>query len=174
MKRELTDIAGQLYIDPTARDRFKDLMERHGVVTEFEAQIRRKDGSIIWITENARCVRDESGRLLYYEGTVEDITARKHAEAEIRMLAKVFESVAEGILLVDANLKVRAVNPAYTDITGARAQDLRGRPVRLLAPGFHEKSTERDIWHTAATAATGAARYGLSAPAATRSSVTCQ
>lgn len=149
LKRELTDIAGQLYVDTAARQRFKDLMERHGVVTEFEAQIRRKDGRIIWITENARCVRNEMGRLLYYEGTVEDITARKHAEAEIRMLAKVFESVAEGILLVDADLIVREVNPAYTTITGLVAADLIGRPAHMLAPGFHEKSMETDIWTTA-------------------------
>ncbi|WP_404378587.1 EAL domain-containing protein [Caenispirillum salinarum] len=149
LKRELTDIAGQLYVDPAARQHFKDVMERHGVVTEFEAQIRRKDGRVIWITENARCVRDEAGRLLYYEGTVEDITARKHAEAEIRMLAKVFESVAEGILLVDADLMVREVNPAYARITATAAEDLIGRPAHLLAPGFHEKATEHDIWTTA-------------------------
>jgi diguanylate cyclase (GGDEF)-like protein/PAS domain S-box-containing protein len=149
LKHELTDIAGQLYVDPSARQRFKDLMERHGVVTEFEAQIRRKDGQVIWITENARSVRTRTGQLLYYEGTVEDITARKHAEAEIRMLAKVFESVAEGILLVDADLMVREVNPAYAEITDTPAASLIGQPARLLAAGFHEKTTEADIWAVA-------------------------
>ncbi|GAA0582685.1 sensor domain-containing protein [Caenispirillum bisanense] len=146
----LTDIAGQLYVDPEARDRFKALMERSGVVREFEAQVRRRDGEIIWITENARCVRDDGGRLLYYEGTVEDITARKQAEEEIRMLAKVFESVAEGILLIDEGRVVRAANPAFTAITGHAADTLVGRPVALLAAGFHEKNLERDIWAAAA------------------------
>lgn len=150
----LTDIAGQLYVDPAARDRFKALMERSGVVREFEAQIRRRDGEIIWITENARCVRDDHGRLLYYEGTVEDITARKQAEEEIRMLAKVFESVAEGILLIDDAQVVRAANPAFTAMTGFSADDLVGRPARLLAAGFHEKNLEREMW-------TAAARDGL-------------
>ncbi len=146
----LTDIAGQLYVDPQARDRFKALMERSGVVREFEAQVRRRDGEVIWITENARCVRDDAGRLLYYEGTVEDITARKQAEEEIRMLAKVFESVAEGILLIDEGRVVRAANPAFTAITGHPADDLVGHPVRLLAAGFHEKNLERDMWAAAA------------------------
>ncbi|MCA1940842.1 MAG: EAL domain-containing protein [Caenispirillum bisanense] len=146
----LTDIAGQLYVDPQARDRFKALMERAGMVREFEAQIRRKDGEVIWITENARCVRDDHGRLMYYEGTVEDITARKQAEEEIRMLAKVFESVAEGILLIDEGQVVRAVNPAFTAMTGYAAEDLVGRPAHLLAPGFHEKNLEREMWSAAA------------------------
>jgi len=134
----LTDIASQLYIDPTARDRFTQLMETHGFVRDFEAEIRRRDGTIIWITENARCVRDQAGRVRYYEGTVEDITDRKRAEGEIRLLAKVFDSAAEGILLLDEGGLVRAVNPAYTQITGFAAADLMGRPPRLVADGLHE------------------------------------
>ena len=58
-------------------------MEENGAVSNFEAQIQRKDGQIIWISENARTVRDESGAPAYYEGTVEDITARKNAEEQL-------------------------------------------------------------------------------------------
>src|SRR6185369_13005297 len=53
-------------------------------VSEFESQIRRRDGSIIWISENVRAVRDDYGNLLYYEGTVVDITRRKAAEESLR------------------------------------------------------------------------------------------
>jgi serine phosphatase RsbU (regulator of sigma subunit)/putative methionine-R-sulfoxide reductase with GAF domain len=57
------------------------LMREHGRVAEFESQVYRRDGSIIWISENARAVHDEvSGELLYYEGLVQDITRRKRAE----------------------------------------------------------------------------------------------
>ena len=45
-------------------------------VSDFESEIYRKDGTVIWISERARAVRDGDGKLLYYEGTVEDITAR--------------------------------------------------------------------------------------------------
>ncbi|HWB07929.1 MAG TPA: response regulator [Pirellulales bacterium] len=82
--RELTasirDIARQLYVDKDARQRFAGLLELSDVVTGFEAQIRRKDGTVRWISENARAIRDPRGRLLHYEGTVEDITERKHSE----------------------------------------------------------------------------------------------
>ena len=54
----LTDIAHQLYVEPTRRAEFADLMRLHDSVTDFVSQIRRHDGSVIWISENARAVRD--------------------------------------------------------------------------------------------------------------------
>ncbi|MBL9124825.1 MAG: response regulator, partial [Planctomycetaceae bacterium] len=76
----LRDIAGQLYVVPRRRNEFRALMEQCDVITNFESQVRRKDGAVIWISENARAHRNEQGTLLYYEGTVEDITGRKRAE----------------------------------------------------------------------------------------------
>ncbi len=55
-------------------------METQGVVTHFESEIYRKDGSVIWISESARAVRNEAGVIEYYEGTVVDISERKQAE----------------------------------------------------------------------------------------------
>ncbi len=144
---DLTDIAGQLYLDPTRRDAFKKSMADEGIVRDFEAQIYRADDTIIWITENARCVRDAAGKILYYEGTVEDITRRKADEQQIRLLAKVFESVGDGILIVDRDLTVRAVNPAYETITGFAAPELIEKPLDILAPGYHEKTFLPAIWH---------------------------
>src|SRR5262249_31380537 len=76
----LTDIAGSLYVDPEDRERFKQMFTSDEVVENFEARVYRRDGSIIWISENAWVVRDTDGSVLCYEGTVEDISARKHAE----------------------------------------------------------------------------------------------
>ena len=80
---DLTDIGLQLYVDPHRRAEFVHLLQQQDAVCDFEAEIYRKDGSRIWIAENARAVRDEQGRLLYYEGTVEDITRRKQAEEQL-------------------------------------------------------------------------------------------
>ncbi len=74
----LNNISQQLYVDPNKRQEFSELIELHERVTNFESQVYRHDGSIIWITENARAVRDDTGNLLYYEGTVEDITELKN------------------------------------------------------------------------------------------------
>jgi len=80
----LNDIAHQLYVDPDRRQAFVSLLERQDTVSDFESEIYRKDGSRIWIAEYARAVRSEEGTLLFYEGTVEDITDRKAAEAALR------------------------------------------------------------------------------------------
>ena len=83
--RERRNVALQGYVDPKGRDEFQRLLETQDTVAGFEHQLYRKDRSKIWVSENARAVRDESGKLLYYEGTVEDITERKRAEEELRV-----------------------------------------------------------------------------------------
>jgi phosphoserine phosphatase RsbU/P len=80
----IKDIGSNLYVDGGRREEFVHMMQESDVLSGFESRIYRKDGSIIWIAENCRAVRDGQGKLLYYEGTVEDITERKHAEDQIR------------------------------------------------------------------------------------------
>ncbi len=90
----LTDIAAQLYVDPARRAEFRRLLEQHDAVHGFESEIRRRDGTVTWISENARAVRDDDGVLRYYEGTVIDISARKRAEAAERDEAAVAAALA--------------------------------------------------------------------------------
>ncbi|HJT43916.1 MAG TPA: PAS domain-containing sensor histidine kinase [Rhizomicrobium sp.] len=80
----LTDISAQLYVDPKRRDEFRDLMQAHDVVTDFVSEIHHRSGRRIWISENARAVRDWSGELLCYEGTVEDVTEKFEQERTLR------------------------------------------------------------------------------------------
>ena len=80
----IKDIAGSLYVEHGRREEFVRLMQENDTLSGFESRIYRKDGTIIWIAENCRAVRDGRGKLLYYEGTVEDITERKRAEEQIR------------------------------------------------------------------------------------------
>lgn len=78
----LANVGTQLYVEKDRYQEFTSLMEKHGQVSKFESQVYRQDGSIIWISEDARCVCDANGVLLYYQGFVQDITERKEAEAE--------------------------------------------------------------------------------------------
>ncbi|MEW6496434.1 MAG: PAS domain S-box protein [Cyanobacteriota bacterium] len=80
----VTNIEQQLYVDPHRRQEFIQQLRSCDSVSDFESQVYRKDGSIIWISENARAVYDEEGTLLYYEGFVTDITQRKLAEESLR------------------------------------------------------------------------------------------
>lgn len=76
-------IQHQIYIDPNRRSEFIRLMQEEGRVANFESLIHRRDGTPIWISENAHCVYNSRGDLLYYEGTVEDITTRKQSEEQL-------------------------------------------------------------------------------------------
>jgi PAS domain S-box-containing protein len=80
--RAISTIAKDVYVDSSERERFVQVLEKDGVINGFEARNRKKDGSIIWVSSNARVVRDHAGKVSYYEGTVEDITHRKESEAE--------------------------------------------------------------------------------------------
>jgi PAS domain S-box-containing protein len=80
---DLTDITRQLYVLAGRRAEFIQLVREQGKVIDFESQIFRRNGSVIWISENARVVRDEvSDEVLYYEGMVQNISRRKAAEEE--------------------------------------------------------------------------------------------
>ncbi len=128
----LQDIGKSLYVAPNRRQDFVRLMQEHGVVTDFESQIYRKDRSIIWISENARAVRDRQENLLYYEGLVEDITKRKQTEETLRFsemrFRSVWENASDGMRLTDSNGIVLAVNPAFGQIVGMKPEELEGKP----------------------------------------------
>ena len=91
------DIEGQLYVEPKQRDLFLKLIQQQGRIEQFESEIFRQDGSRIWISETVRTVRDESGRVLYYEGTVQDIVEQKGAELELRRSELLFHSLVENL-----------------------------------------------------------------------------
>ncbi len=85
---DITDIASQVHGDRNRREEFKRLLSAHGVVHDFEYQANRKDGTKVWLLENARAVRDERGEIRFYEGTVHDITEHKLLEEQFRQAQK--------------------------------------------------------------------------------------
>jgi sigma-B regulation protein RsbU (phosphoserine phosphatase) len=95
MMTGITDIGRRLYVQPNRRDEFVRLMQERDTLSDFESQVYRKDGAIIWISENCRAVRDSSGQLLYYEGTVEDVTLRRQAEENLRNSEALYHSLVE-------------------------------------------------------------------------------
>jgi PAS domain S-box-containing protein len=86
--------AAALYLDSGARAHWQGMMDREGLVSGFEVRIRRQDGRIIWVKDSARAVRDEHGRILYYEGILEDITERKQTEEALRRRDAILEALA--------------------------------------------------------------------------------
>ncbi|MGA9731143.1 MAG: PAS domain S-box protein, partial [Candidatus Acidiferrales bacterium] len=89
----IQDMSQDLYSDPQARVEFKRRMMEHGSVESFEYQLRRKDGALIWVSENARAVRVSNGEIVAYEGSMEDITERKRSELERQVTFEIIHAV---------------------------------------------------------------------------------
>ena len=100
----LTDVGLQLYVDPKRRDEFIRMMNEKGTVSGFESQVYRADGAIIWISESCRAVRNSDGDLLYYEGTVEEVSTRKEAERELRVAKELAEAASKAKSIFLANM----------------------------------------------------------------------
>jgi PAS domain S-box-containing protein len=139
----IKDISRQVYVDPNRRDEFIAAIEMDNAVFEFESLVYRKDGSIIWVSENTRGVRDSTGTLLYYEGTVSDITARKvarealryqQAQAEQLLLNILPEPIAERLKRYPSTIAdtFEAVSVLFADIVGFTEFSARTSPTELV------------------------------------------
>jgi PAS domain S-box-containing protein len=145
----IQDIAGQHYANPEDRDVFKRLMQEKGVVKNFEHEVLRKDGRSFWTSINTRAVKDDNHRILYYEGTHQDIDKRKKAE---RLLAdaeeqyrSLFETSTNAIIIRNRDGIITMVNEAVLRLLGAgSADDLIGRPyLDFIHPEDRALSAER-------------------------------
>lgn len=109
------NIDRQLYVDPNRRAQFSQLLEQQDTITDFESQVYRQDGKIIWITENARAVRNPQGELLYYEGTVKDVSDRKRMEAALQAseaeLRALVTAMTDVIIVYDREGRCQKVAP---------------------------------------------------------------
>ncbi len=137
----LTNIEQQLYIEAHRRDDFLREMDASGAVRHFESQVFRQDGSIIWISENAQAVRDARGKLLYFEGTVEDISERRRAEEAIKrsnsLLQAQQEAALDGILVLDEQFCVTGFNQRFLEIWQLEPGSIKIGDVHLVPAVKH-------------------------------------
>jgi len=135
MIARITDIGSQFYVYPEERKIFMKNLEEHGVDEKFEHRVFRKDGSIIWISTNSRVVRDDSGKILYYEGTHEDITDRRRAEDALRQseltLRSVFLAAPVGICVMKNRL-YQSANAFWCQKFGYNEESIIGTDTRRL------------------------------------------
>ncbi len=135
---ELNDVnvAKDLYVEPSVRARLMERLEHEGGFQNAEYELRRRDGRIITVLENARVVRDESGAVLYHEGTLTDITPRKRIEEQLRQAQKV-EALGRlaGGIAHDFN-NVLTVITGYSQLVLSDLE--RNHPARISAEQVHE------------------------------------
>ena len=117
---------GHLYLQESRRAEFQKEVDSAGFVTGFESEVRRADGTSIWISENARAIRDKDGGLLHYEGTIEDVSSRRATEqallqARDDLESRVRERTAE-LALVNGDLRLLLQERELGDATLRRSE----------------------------------------------------
>ncbi len=143
-----TDIENSIYVHQAARAEYQFLMQRDGMVRDFEYQVRRRNGEILWLSDSASVVRNEKGEVIRYEGTVRDITDQKRAEDAIaegrRMLQQVIDTVPAVINVKDRNLRYVLMNRYMAGIFGIEPGDAIGRTTTDLMSRYGAHKTDEN------------------------------
>ena len=128
---------GELYRDPDERRRINADLERTGRVTGREVELRRRDGNDIWVSLSARVVRNPDGSVAYYEGSLQDITARKRAETALQRSEQRYRLLvghAQVGVFINENGYYTYVNRAFADMLGYTEAELTGMSYRDIFP----------------------------------------
>ena len=107
---------------------------------------KRKDGSGYWESASISPIRDDQGRITHYIEVKEDVTAHRQSEDQQRMNATVFETTTEGIMVTDEQGRIKAVNPAFTDIMGYSSEEVVGQMPSFFSSGRHDKAFFAEMW----------------------------
>ena len=122
MIESITDISSQLYVDSELRSSVRSRLANGEKITGFESFEYRKDGSKFWTSMNAQAIREANGNILYYEGTVEDITSRKMADESLQeseeRFRTLFNRVLDGVYRSSHDGRFLDVNPAMVRMFG--------------------------------------------------------
>ena len=108
MIEAITDIGEQLFVNPEQRSEYIRTLEEKGEVKGYELQVRRKDGTLFWISNNGRAKRDSTGKTLYYDGLSEDITSRLESDKRLKENMESLRKALGGIIqVISATVEVR-------------------------------------------------------------------
>ncbi|MDE2136702.1 MAG: PAS domain S-box protein [Gammaproteobacteria bacterium] len=138
--------AAALYWDPADRAEFIRRIEAEGGMRDAEFLMRRRDGQQLVILENSRPMRDATGLILGYEGTIVDITARKRAEqavlAEKERAQVTLQSIGDAVIATDAEGRIEYLNPVAENLTAWSLAEARGQPLGAVLKLVDELTRE--------------------------------
>ncbi|HEX2165629.1 MAG TPA: PAS domain S-box protein, partial [Longimicrobiales bacterium] len=162
--------AADAYLNGAERRRWQEMLDRAHDIVEVDRQHRRRDGTVVWLRDTARAVRDENGAVEYYEGALQDVTERISAEEAVRRsearFRSLIENASDGVFILSADGLVTYQSPAverilgYESVLGMSPFDLVHPDdlpevtksfEEVMTPGGHGKSVEFRCRHANGT-----------------------
>ncbi|HJW55838.1 MAG TPA: EAL domain-containing protein [Burkholderiaceae bacterium] len=113
---------------------------------EHEYRVVRRDGSMCWVMDRSFPIIPPEGRPTRYVKIVEDVTQRHLTEERLRQAATVFESTQDGVMIVDLDTRLVAVNKAFTDISGYTEAEAIGEKPGIQYSGRHGPEFYQAMW----------------------------
>ena len=139
-------MAEEVYVNPEERKALLESLARDGYVSNFEARLKKKDGSVWWASTNSHFYRDELGEILGVEGVTRDITRKKESEQAIltneQQLRAIFEASPDPMVVYDFNGFPVRLNPAFTRVFGWTQAELAGRKIPFVPEEEKELAAE--------------------------------
>ena len=126
-------------------EKISHLLHHREVIT-FASQFRRKDGTFFDVEVSLTTAEFDGQPMIHC--SARDITERLLAEKRMKVATKVFETAYEGIMVTDADNRIKAVNPAFTRFTGYKPEEVLGQNPRILASGLHGQDFYRTLWQS--------------------------
>lgn len=135
------------YVEKDGRDRFLAALQKsHGHLKAYEAEVKRVDGSIIWVSTNAHYCRNREGTITGVEGTIRDITSKKQKEEELRKLSRAVEQANDAILITNTRGVIEYVNPFFTTLTGYSPDEAIGQTPGMLEDRVKGMTFYKKFW----------------------------
>lgn len=127
-----------------ARQTIEETLRNGSAVMEY--RLFSIDGREIWVRDNSALVRDENGQPLFVQGTLEDITAQKQADEQIRKLSQAVEQSGSSVVITDLDGNIEYVNPQFTKTTGYSFEEALGQNPRILKSGRQGIEFYQKMW----------------------------
>ena len=119
---------------------------REGKTWSGQLLNRKKDGTLFWDSTSISPLRNDQGEISHFIAVKEDITERLNAEEQLRMVAAVFETSNEAIMIADQRGLIKIVNRAFERITGYSAEEVKGKNPNMLSSGRHDRQFYQNLW----------------------------
>ncbi len=133
---------------PDELDSMQQLLAGEVPSSTKEIRYVRKDGSLVWVNLTWSLTRTSTGEPDYFIEVIEDITERKEATEQLRLFARIFDTINEGVVVTDSTNNIVSVNPAFSSITGYSAAEAIGNNPRMLHSGLMDKVFYDKMWQS--------------------------